>query len=239
MNTTDKIKKIIAKIAHLRELASKAGTQAEAESAAKMAERLIAQYEIEEADLEAAGSQEAEEVGEGDLLHAYEGHNAERWRGTLACGLARVHGCYSFQDRAGAKAVQRIAGRPSSVAIVRYLFGWLCYEIERLSQRERGRAARHAFKMGAVVGYLAVLRKAQQEATAVQQTTSAQSFGLVVSNRTEEAQRYMEKALHTKFTTTRARVSDGGAFGRGREAGSSLSTGAGLNGGRPLPALGR
>ena len=70
MDTTDKIKKIIAKIAHLRELASKAGTQAEAEAAAGMAEKLIAQYEIEEADLEARGDQASEEVGEADPLRS-------------------------------------------------------------------------------------------------------------------------------------------------------------------------
>lgn len=236
---SDKIKSIIEKIAHLRALASKAGTQAEAEAAAGMAEKLIAQYEIEEADLESAGSQAAEEVEEGEVLHAYEGSHAESWRGTLACGLAKIHGCYSFHGREGDKAVQRIAGRPSSVAIVRYLFGWLCYEIERLAQNERGRAARHAFKMGAVSGYLSVLRKAQQQATAAQQTPTAQGFGLVVVSRAEEAQRYFEKALKVKFVTRTTRVTDGGAYGRGREAGSSLSTGAGLNGGRPLPALGR
>ena len=152
MNTSDKIKSIIEKIAHLRALASKAGTQAEAEAAAGMAEKLIAQYEIEEADLEARGDQASENVEEADPLHVYAGTNAEGWRGSLAHGLANVHGCFSYQSHDAGKAVQKIAGRPSSVAIVRYLFGWLCYEIERLAQNERGRSARHAFKMGAVSG---------------------------------------------------------------------------------------
>ena len=239
MDTTDKIKKIIAKIAHLRELASKAGTQAEAEAAAGMAEKLIAQYEIEEADLEARGDQASEEVGEADPLHVYAGTNAEGWRGSLAHGLANVHGCFSYQSHDHGKAVQKIAGRPSSVAIVRYLFGWLTYEIERLAQNERGRSARHAFKMGAVCGYLSVLRKAHREATTAQQSASGQSFGLVVADRTKEAQRFLEKTTGAHFRSTRIGVSNGDAYGRGKEAGSNLSTGAGLNGGRPLPVLGR
>lgn len=239
MNTSEKIKSIIEKVAHLRALASKAGTQAEAEAAAGMAEKLIAQYEIEEADLEARGEQANEEVEMADPLHVYAGTNAEGWRGSLAHGLASVHGCFSYQSHDHGKAVQKIAGRASGVAIVRYLFGWLCYEIERLAQNERGRSARHAFKMGAVSGYLSVLRKAQREASTAQQSAPAQGFGLVVADRSKEAQRFAEQSIGGRFRTTRIGVSNGDAYGRGRDAGSSLSTGAGLNGGRPLPALGR
>lgn len=72
MNAT-KIESVLNKITALRNLANKAGTRAEAEAAAAHAERLISEYHIEEAQLEAASTaMPVERAAEGDYLHSFE-----------------------------------------------------------------------------------------------------------------------------------------------------------------------
>lgn len=237
---TEKIESVMKKITALRNLANKAGTREEAEAAAAHAERLISEYHIEEAQLDAASTAvSVESVEEGDYLCSWEKQRAS-WIGGLAHGLCSLHGCYSFSTYENGEFGNggvRIAGRASDVAIVRYLFGWLVYEINRLAQREHGRAARNAFRIGAVNGFIQAMRRAQ-ESTFASQQAGKPSASIVLADRVGLAKRlFTTKGIHIHKTTTR--ISDGNAYDRGKVAGARLSPTSGLNAGTAPRMLGR
>lgn len=233
-----KIESILNKITALRNLANNAGTRAEAEAAAAHAERLITEYHIEEAQLEAASTAVPVEVAsEGDYLHSFE-KQQQTWIGVLGCGLAMLHGCYAFGTQRGGNNGNggvRIAGRASDVAIVRYLFGWLVYEINRLADRESGRAAKNAFRHGAVQGFINAMKQAQ-EATFAPQQSGKTSTAMVLTDRARLAKGVF-LASGCQFRTVTNRVSDGRAYGRGKVAGANLSPSAGLGHGDSAPRM--
>ena len=145
----------------------------------------------------------------------------------LAGSLAKLHGCYSF-CHIGETTRQRISGRASDIAIVRYLFGWLCYEIERLAQAERGKAARNAFKLGATCGYIRAMRESQQAAFAAEQKASV---ALVLADRVTLSKDFFTSGQGMRIQKQRTTLSDGGAYQRGQAAGARLQPSAGLNAG--------
>jgi len=241
MSTPTNIESILKKIAGLRALAANAGTQAEAEAAASRAAAIIAEYQIEEAQLETT-TPTTEEIEEGDDLHTYTGKNVESWRAMLATGLAKGQGCYSFYhspSQRGQVCRQRISGRASDIAIVRYLFAWLCYEIDRLAEREDGRAARNAFRLGAVSGYLRAMRQAQEAAFSSHQSGTT-STSLVLADRTALSKELFTKGAGMKLGARgRTALTDGDAYRRGQVAGAAIQPRSGLNAGTPVRMLGR
>ncbi len=241
----DKLKSVLDKIAKLRALAAGAGTPAEAEAAAAQAAALIAKYQIDEAQVEMAGGQAPEEVGEGDVLWQQQGTD-DKWRSMLASGLARDHGCaVTVMTRSrfskARTVLYRIAGRPSDVAIVRYLFAWLHHEIARLSERERGRAAKNAFRLGAVVGVIDAMKKAREQTQAAN-AAHGQTVALAVVDRATASMDYFKAqaaAAGRKVYTARAPVvADGGAFENGIAAGENLAPRPGLTAADARPMLG-
>ncbi len=223
------IKSVIKKIAALRSLAANAGTQAEAEAAAARAEAIIAEYQIQDADLETQSPDDGA-IDESEPLFSTDG-NRNKWRSMLASNLAQLHGCYSFCHIA-ATTRQRISGRASDVAIVRYLFGWLCYEIERLAQAEHGKAARNAFKLGATCGYIRAMRESQRTAFEAEQKASV---AIVLADRVTLSKDIFvngsQKMWFRNQRTKRTTISDGEAYQRGQAAGEKLQPSAGLNAG--------
>lgn len=163
-----KLQSVLDKIARLRALAAGSTSQAEAEAAAAQAAALIAKYQIDEAQIETPDATRTEEVGAEEEPLYRDQKRDEKWRSTLAAGLAEIHGCAVLYGSAVGYTRYRIAGRPSDVAIVRYLFAWLHVEIARLSKGERGKAAKNAFRIGAVFGVIrAMVRARRAEEAAV------------------------------------------------------------------------
>lgn len=221
----EKLQKIMQKVAQLRALAANAGTQAEAETAAAQAESLIAKYQIDEATIETSTTRD-EVVGESEPL--WSGRKSEQWRGSLCAGLCKDHGCAAVATKDGSRTVYRIAGRPSDVAIARYMFAWLTVEIERLAQRENGRSDRNAFRVGAVVGVLTAMREAQR--VEAQAAPTGKSAALTIVSRADESLAYLQTAIGGKFRNAQARSVSRGAFERGKAAGASLSPRNALSG---------
>lgn len=225
------LQKVMQKVAHLRALAARAGTQAEAETAAAQAETLIAKYQLDEATIETSTTRE-EHVSEEDPI--WSGTRSDRWRGSLCAGLCKDHGCAAIASKRDGKVIYRIAGRPSDIAIVRYLFAWLSSEIERLSKREDGRSAQNGFRVGAVVGVLQAMRASRaQEVKAAPQGTSA---AMVIVSHAEESLDYLKGVMGGKFRNVPTRRVDSGSFERGKAAGANLAPRQAL-GGRVMPAL--
>lgn len=237
----DKLKAVLDKIAKLRALAANAGTQAEAEAAAAQAAALIAKYQIDEATVETANQAAAEDIGDGGVLWERNGRN-EKWRSVLAATLATDHGCAATIMTTSDLVQYRIAGRPSDVAIVRYLFAWLHVEIARLSEVKRGRAAKNAFRLGAVVGVTLAMRRARGQAQAAT-PAAGQTVALAIVDRASASMGYFRAqaaADGRKIGTDRAAtVSDRGAFRSGFEVGKDLAPRPGLAEGHARPMLGQ
>jgi hypothetical protein len=222
----DSLKAAIEKVAKLRALAARAGTQAEAEAAAAQAAAIVAKYQIDEAVLEAHSPERAEEIQEGDPL--WSGERDISWLNMLAAGIGKIHGCAVIVRRYGGAATVTyiIVGRPSDLAIVRYLFAWLHAEIVRLSESERGRTAKNAFRVGAAVGVIDAMRKARAVEAGIAPTSAA----MVLASRADQAMAWLTmqsgRKLHAarRFSVTDA----SGAYDRGRAKGSALTPNAAL-----------
>lgn len=221
----DKLKSVLDKIAKLRALAAGATTQAEAEAAAAQAAALIAKYQIDEAQIEMPDTARTEEVGAEEEPLWTEKKRNEKWRSILATGLSEAHGCAMIFVSVVGFTRYRIAGRPSDVAIVRYLFAWLHVEIARLSMTEHGKAARNAFRVGAVFGVLRAMAQARR--TEVAAAPTGQTMALATVDRVQMSLDALTNGKKIKSGSVPSLV-DRGALARGFVAGSAIA---------PKPAL--
>jgi hypothetical protein len=221
------LESVIEKVKKLRALAANAGTLQEAETAAALAETLIAKHRLDEAQIEADGGRPSEPINEEVEPLWSSTTRDESWRAKLAGGLTRHYGCFWFrsvttQGRKTVSNVYRIIGRPSDVAIVRHMFAWLTAEIARLSRRERGRSGQNAFRLGAVSGLLSALESSAQKVERAHRGSAA----IVLASRAAEATA-AAKVLHPNIESTvrPTYYSDPGAYSRGREAGEGMHLG--------------
>lgn len=226
------LESILKKVRSLRDLAARAGTMAEAETAAAQADALIQKYRLEEADVEARGEQ-AEAIGE-DETPLWTGSKFEPFRAKLAAVLSEHYGCVTFASRSFIRSSQVgvslcIAGRASDVAIVRYMFAWLLAEITRLAGREYGASSKNAFRHGAVLGVSRALEIAKARTEADHARTAGHSAALAVSSRFEETKQWLA-TVHGKMGSARASATTGdtSAYLRGMRAGQSFNIGASL-----------
>jgi hypothetical protein len=168
----DKIRKLLA-------LADGAGTEAEATNAATRAAALMAQYQIQECDVDAL-VQDAQ-----DPLTIVETGAADRimgWRKLLAQGIAGGCGCYALTYlRRGKGSSLVFSGRTSAVETALYMFAALSSEIERLAKRNaggKGASFVNAYKLGMTSRISQRLREQRTE-TIEQARTAANSSALV------------------------------------------------------------
>lgn len=214
----ERVKKLLA--------LSKSDNANEAAAAMAVAQRLMSEHQIAEAELETCEPDERAQV-EVDPLDVG-GVTLAYWKGSLGCGLAKIHGCRAWTTRGktGAKVLV-IVGRPSDVATVRYLYAWLVLETERLAQRNAmggGRSYADSYRKGCVAGILAAMRQADSE---VRATATGSALMRLDARRAE-----CEALLPENLRKTQSRVTDGGAFSRGREHGSRIHTGGTLGASR-------
>lgn len=219
------ISKVMAKVAALRELAARAGTQAEADAAAAQAEAIIARYQLDEAEIDAASGERAEAIGEEEMTSG----RLDKWRSMLIGALSKDHGCYGYMSTVrtvtGSTHGSKIVGRASDIAIVRYMYAWLTVEIVRLSQREHGRAAQNAFRLGAALGVIEAMRAARK-ATVAEHCTST-GAAMVLASRYDEALAWLKaaQAPNVKWRSAgNATMRDRDAFVRGQAAGAAINT---------------
>ena len=244
------IASVIDKVQKLRRLARSENPN-EAAAAAAAADRLIQEHGLAEAQLQADGKQAAETVTEDQSpLAAWTG-KTPTWQRILASGLARHYDCASYLVWIRSNTLaHKIIGRPSDLATVRYMWGWLSVEIERLAQLHKGegRSWLDSFRRGAVDGVLDKLyeskRAAREEvqakvklAAAISPDLAAPSAALVIYDRRRQEAVDAMKELHPDVAK-RMKRSRGGrsfngpsrhdAFGEGKRAGSNIHVGASL-----------
>lgn len=221
---------IIEKIRKLLAL-SKSSNANEAAAAAAAAQRLMAEHQIAEAELEVGDGPRESACKSADPIDAF-GEQAPTWKGVLCQGLADLLGCEVWLEwvkkpGGGLGRLMQVVGRPSDVASLRYLYAWLVSEIERLTQKHakgKGRTYANSYRLGAVHGCLDAMQTANREVRA-----KASGEALVrVDERAAESEAVIAALGLNLRTTSRRSRSNAEAYERGQRAGRGLHTGAAL-----------
>ena len=232
------IEAVVEKIRKLRALATSANVN-EAATAAALADRLIQEHGLSEAQLEAEGVGPKEAPVQADTPLAEYGQRAPSWAKILANRLVTHFDCACFSDTVRnpltreRRKVVRIVGRPSDVETVRYFYAWLSVEIERLAQadaRGQGRRFANGFRQGAVDGVMTAMEVSKAAARGAAKAAGASAAIVLVDAREAEADALMrEKNPKLRTVSFGGRVQRDG-YERGQEAGRRINRDAHLTG---------
>lgn len=238
--------KIIDRIKKLLSL-SKSDNENEAAQAAAQAAELILKHEIEEAKL-------ADDSGDGGVLEDVEQESIDttrqivHWKGMLASGLARSMGCRMYYgnryDSGKRQRTYMVVGQPSKVATIRYMYSYLCSDIERLvdfAYREEvlecrkseveapsARSWKNAFRLGAATTIYNRLVEQRQETHKAAAKVEADCTALAVVKTAEEAVEVFVSSRVGKLRKGQgAQHSSGSGYGAGSRAGKNVGLGGG------------
>lgn len=229
----DKIRKLLA--------LSTSSNEHEAASAAAKAAQLMAEYQLEDAQLRVEDKEghEAEPIVQeqidtaGRIIH---------WRGSIASALAKSLGCHSWYSGSNIK----LFGRPSAIRTVSYMFQYLTSEVERLACEawnnnepnityDSARRWKNAFRIGAattISNRLREQRKQQETARDIAKAAGGEgSQALVLLKREDAEVETAYKVLSARFRKVNGpAITSRGGYAAGQAAGAnvSLSTGARL-----------
>jgi hypothetical protein len=232
---------IAAKIRKLLALADGAGTEAEAANAAARAAALMAQYQIEQADVDEL-VRDAE-----DPMVRVDSESSGRlagWRKQLASGIAAGCGCSVIlvRSRRAGETTLSFFGRTSDVQAAVYMFGALSTEIERLARRNaagNGAAYVNAYKLGAATTINRRLRAQREETIEQAREAGVSSAALVkVNDSCAIAHKFAERALGKIGSSAPSRYSSGGGFQAGQKDGRDVKLGGGAALGKGQRAIG-
>ena len=210
-------------------------TPAEVAVSIALAMRLMEREGITRAMLEMEGVSTDEPVELADIFDApldgELGKSLITWKLRLGSVLAHSRGCYNWV-RGG--AIQ-LAGRPSDVDAVRYLYAYCAKEISRIAKahgRGNGKTWNNNFKLGCVDAISQAIENEKHAERAQQREAAAKTAGALVlvnnaiakiDKRVSEAKAVAETKL--KFGKGRpghSYAGDQGARAAGRAAGSSI-----------------
>lgn len=239
MSDTSALSSVIAKIVKLRALASNNSSENEVKAATSAADRLMQEYRISQAEIEATDSSQCEPFVQ---LCVSEGGRRTAWRETLLGALVEHYGCCfyysSYRSRIMGKGVQSytVIGRKSDTDIVQYMFSWLESEISRLCRwHSGGKGVGYAASW--LVGCAQGVRRQFADLREAQRAAATQSSAMVLlDSRCGESRTEMTKLIGCKAGTRinggcndRAKL-DG--FGVGKE----IQIKQGLSGGATVRA---
>lgn len=167
----------------------------------------------------------------------------DRWRGYLASTIAGANACKAY----GSGGDLFLVGRASDVETVRYMYGWIVREVERLTTavgNGMGRTWRNNFRLGVVDTVARKIREQREkfehdvrteakqadEGAANPQALMRVNQGLSrVFERKLEVAKWVKANMHLRSTSGSSR-SDAGARQAGRKAGESINIGGARRG---------
>lgn len=159
-----------------------------------------------------------------------------RWRATLAVGIASHNGCRIW--RQGGHLM--IVGRPSDADAVRYLFGWLAGEVERLATENgagKGRTWRNNFRLGVIDTILRKLREQHRQWLDSTRAEATKANALVVVNkalvRIEQRRGQVDAWMKDNLSLSRGRASTARCDYDARNAGRAAGEGVSVSRSRP------
>lgn len=251
----EKLQAVIDRIAKLRALAT-SDNQHEAETAAALAEKLIQEHRLSEADLDATSARPDEPIEEDNGSLFDFGFQLPKWEWSLASDLGRLYGIAFWVDQKQVKCdvypytksgqCLRIVGRRSDVEILRYQYAFLSLEIERLTQawasshkfaRGEARTMMNSYRLGAVKGVIDAMREASATAMGESQATGS-SAAMVLVDRYKLSTQFMNAKHNLRSRGGSKSNLDYNAYGEGKSAGGRIHQGAALSGGGSHRVLG-
>jgi hypothetical protein len=220
---------VIDRINKLRALA-KSPNRNEAENAARLAEKLIVEHGMREAELvPIVGSNEHPDLADEPLLQWEK--RPSNWARILAHGIAEAHNCATIEEAEGDEHAIRVVGMPDDVAIVAYMFAWLSLEVLRLAheaadRRKRKKQSiakkwRDVYALGLAEGMLEALEEGKREAT----IETASAHGLAVwDQRTIRAKDMLDELYpDSKESNITSSIGDERAYEAGMRAGKKVA----------------
>ncbi len=230
----ENIEQVISKINKLRSLSNSTNVH-EAAAAAAAADRLMQTYRISVAELSLSNKTEEPIVLIDEYL--YTSGRLVMWKSFLASVLCEHYGCAYFlqtvpSDKDGARGTMkalRVFGCRSDFDIVKYMYGYLTAEIERLTKLEasgKGHLFSQSYSVGAVQGIKDQLNKS---VNAMRQETSSTAM-VLLSSRTELSRKTMNQKMNLKRGPASKQRVDSDGYTSGRERGQNIALRAGLNG---------
>jgi len=233
----------IEKVVKLLRLSESKCNEAEAALAAARAQEIIDRYQIESLALEYAqntsGEAKPDEPVKDFASDPLDGEvrTLATWAWRLFLVIGNLNGVKGYRAHGGGLA---LVGRPSDVATVRYLYGWLKREVNRLAERDtvgNGRTYANNFRLG-VVDTIKERMNEQKEATRAAMraqagtiTEGVQTCALVHVNsalakldaRLDQTQNWMDKNLKLCKASRSRTTFDPHARAAGRAAGREIN----------------
>lgn len=210
----------------------------EAALAAARAQEIMDRYKLEglSADLDPTAKPEVDEPIL-DIGEPIEPKQGSAWVVRLIVALAHANQCRVYQRRTMEGTGTFVVGRPSDAQTVRYLYGWLKNEVNRLATRD-GKAYsnvwKNNFRNGAVD---TIVRKLRESQAATKEAVRAEASNPHAIVRVDNALAKLEKRAEAvtlwmqqnmSLGKSRAKFggrSDYGARDAGRRAGEEIDVG--------------
>jgi hypothetical protein len=235
-----KLTSVIERVQKLLAL-SKSSNANEAATAAAIANKLIDQYRLSEAELTTEA--QADDPFVQDDSYVYETGRVTEWKRSLVTVLSNHYGVACFNDitMATGRKVSRfkLVGRKSDIAIARYMFGWLELECQRLSEKE-ARGMGHVYVASYCIGFVAGVRE-QLVASRKEAQQAASTAAIVkLDNRYAESRAFMYSQrpdLKSVAPKSQARIDPTG-FNSGQTRGKNVHLGSVMGAG-PVKMLGK
>lgn len=226
---------VIDKVQKLLTLANSSNAN-EAAAAAGVANKLIDQYRLSQADLEVSG--QVEEPLEEDEGHVYQTGKITLWKHVLVSELAKHYGLSYWMKctyPTGRKVTAfKLVGRKSDIAVAKYMFSWLLLECQRLSDlhvKGEGRVRVASYCLGFVDGVTTQLANSRKEAKKEASTDAI----VKLDNRSKEAEEF-RNSLHPKLKIVKGKSSthiDNDTYNAGIISGQNIHLGQSLTTGSP------
>lgn len=234
------IASVIEKIQKLKILSGSSNAN-EAAAAAAVADKLIDQYRISQADLEESSPEVAESLYKDDSF-IYETGKVTTWKSMLIDYLTAHYGVhcimeYTYPNRRKVTHF-RLFGRQTDIYVTKYMFSWLQLECKRLADmyaKGQGRVYVSSYCAGFVVGVNEQLKLSRAET----RTTASSSALVKLDARSAEARTFAHAQYAMKIGTKKGGIKlriDQDAYESGQVSGKNIHLGPVLDA-KPSKAL--
>jgi hypothetical protein len=231
---------IIAKINKLLALGERGGTEAEATAAMQKVHELLAKHNLHLDDVKEAP------VAEEDYVRQEADATAKQpWQDWVWFAIAELYFCRHFKQKYRGSTSHLIVGKPSNIAVVKYVATYVIRTGEELARRAgTGAAFRNSFKKGFASRIAVRAREEIAKAKTGGLSDSSTGTALVVAPLYEQTKRdidrfMLEQDMKPKMQAARSTsVSDPDGYRAGRAAVDTVSLRGDAVGQAPVARIG-
>ena len=233
---------IIDRIQKLLALGERGGTEAEAAAAMQKVHEFLAKHNLSLDDVKESPVAEEDYVRD-----EAEASARQPWQDWVWTSVAELYFCRHFKRKCGGDTTHLLIGRPSNIAVVKFVANYVVRTGEELARRASGgsgQAFRNSFKKGFAVRIAARVKEEIRLAKAGQMKDSATGTALVLSPLYDQSGREIERfmmgqGMKPRMASSRANVSDPDGYRAGKAAADSVSLRGNGVGQKAVVAIGR